>query len=122
MKLVEKQILELLGEVLRVTKQIVRQQAPTHRNLKAQLGLKKTAKVGKPNKSGCAGIFPHHSKYNPWRAYAWNPEQTKQVYLGAFPSLAKAKAARAAFLNGEPVTTGTKAAGKAYRAALQLVA
>lgn len=114
----------LLLEVLQVAKQLTKGAAPvTHRNLKAAPGLKKTAAVGKPNQSGAAGIFPHQSKYNPWRAYAWNPAQTKQVYLGAFPTLKAAKSARAAFLKGEPVTTGTtgtKVKSQAYKAAAAL--
>lgn len=60
--------------------------------------------------SGVRGVYPHQSKYNPWRAYIWNTETREQVYLGAFPSINKAKAAQAAFRKGQPTTSGTKAA------------
>jgi hypothetical protein len=60
-------------------------------------------------KSPGAGIYPHTSKYNPWRAYVWDRAAGRQVYLGAFPSIAKARAAQRAHLTGAPVVDGTKA-------------
>lgn len=120
----EQRILELLTQVLKTTQQLVKAQAPAKAAAPAaaQPALKKTAKVGKPAKSGCAGIHAHCSKYNPWRAYAWNKTTRKTDYIGAFPTIAQAKAARAAHLKGQSITTGTKAAGQTYKASkLQLV-
>ena len=53
------------------------------------------------------GIYAHQSKYNPWRAY--ERDGSKTIYLGAFPSIAKAKAAQKAFRHGRPIVSGTKA-------------
>lgn len=61
------------------------------------------------------GIYSHQSKYNPWRAYVWDKAHHKTVYIGAFPTINKAKAAQRAFREGRPITSGT-------RAALRLVA
>ena len=55
------------------------------------------------------GIFPHQSKYNPWRAYIWDKATHKTVYLGAFPSVNQAKLAQRAYRKGQPVAKGTKA-------------
>lgn len=60
--------------------------------------------------SGVRGVYPHQSKYNPWRAYVWDKETCKQMYLGAFPTINKAKAAQTAYRKAQPVTSGTKAA------------
>lgn len=56
------------------------------------------------------GIFPHQSKYNPWRAYWWDKAKQKTIYLGAFPSLARARAAQRAYDSGKPVLAGPQAA------------
>lgn len=63
------------------------------------------------------GIYAHKSKYNPWRAYVWDTASHKAIYIGAFPSVAKARAAQKAYINGEPVKTGTKAPLKLVKAA-----
>jgi hypothetical protein len=96
MKHVEKQIIELLSEVLKVTKSLVRQQAPARPTTKPVA------------KSGVRGIHPHQSKYNPWRAYVWNTTTRKTAYLGAFPTIAKAKAAQRDYRAGQPVASGTR--------------
>ena len=54
------------------------------------------------------GIYPHKSKYNPWRAYVWDKTLHKSIYIGAFPSINKAKAAQTAFRKGQPLASGTK--------------
>lgn len=68
--------------------------------------------VAKPGNAAtkARGIHPHQSKYNPWRAYIWDTRLRKSVYLGAFPSVAKARAAQKAYRTGAPIRTGTKAA------------
>lgn len=58
------------------------------------------------------GVYPHQSKYNPWRAYVWDTKLRRTVYLGAFPSVSKARAAQRAYRAGEPITNGTKAGPK----------
>ena len=63
------------------------------------------------------GVHPTQSKYNPWRAYIWDTQLRKSVYLGAFPSVAKARAAQKAYATGAPIKTGTKAALRVVRAA-----
>lgn len=62
-----------------------------------------------PIASGVPGVFPHQSKYNPWRAYVWDKAAKKSIYLGAFPGVSKAKAAQTAYRNGAAVTSGTRA-------------
>lgn len=66
------------------------------------------ARPGNHTTSRTPGIYPHTSKYNPWRAYVWCPRSKSSVYLGAFPTVAKARAAQAAFRAGQPITSGTK--------------
>lgn len=56
------------------------------------------------------GIFSHQSKYNPWRAYVWDKALKKNIYLGAFPTVSKAKAAQTAYRKGQPVLGGTRSA------------
>lgn len=68
------------------------------------------AKPGHNTKSATPGIYPHQSKYNPWRVEVWDTALRKSVYLGAFPTIAKAKAAIKAYRAGLPVVGGTKAA------------
>lgn len=63
------------------------------------------------------GIYPAQSKYNPFRAYVWNGE--KQVYLGMFPTVSKAKAAQRAYRKGRQPADGTRKANS--RAPLQIV-
>lgn len=63
------------------------------------------------------GIYPAKSKYNPWRAYAWTGK--KSVYLGQFPSVAKAKAAQKAYLAGQQPKDGTRVAN--HRPPLEVV-
>jgi hypothetical protein len=93
------QLVELLSQVLSIAQALAPQQ-PEART---------AAKPG--NHSGAArGVYPHQSKYNPWRAYVWDTKLRKSVYLGAFPSVAKARAAQKAYAKAEPVKTGTKAA------------
>lgn len=55
------------------------------------------------------GIYPHQSKYNPWRAYVWDTKAQRTVYVGAFPTKTKARAAQRAWFEGKPITEGTKA-------------
>jgi hypothetical protein len=63
------------------------------------------------------GIFPAQSKYNPYRAYAWNGE--KNVYLGMFPSVAACKRAQREYRAGKQPTAGTRRAN--HRAPLAVV-
>jgi len=63
------------------------------------------------------GIYPAQSKYNPWRAYAWTGK--KSVYLGQFPTVAKAKAAQKAYLAGQQPKEGTRVAN--HRPPLEVV-
>ena len=84
-------LLELLGEVLAIARTLA---VPT------------TA----PRTTGAAGIYPHQSKYNPWRAYVWDTKLRKSVYRGAFSSKAKAAAAQKTYRTGGLTKSGTKAA------------
>lgn len=88
------QLLGLLQQVMTVAQQLV-QPMPA-------------AKPGHNVKTKHPGIYPHTSKYNPWRAFVWDTRQRRSIYIGAFPSIAKAKAAQAAFRAGLPLTSGTK--------------
>jgi hypothetical protein len=54
------------------------------------------------------GIYPHRSKYNPFRAYVWNGE--KQVYIGASPTVSAAKRAQRDYRAGKQPATGTRVA------------
>lgn len=96
MKPAEKQIVDLLTEVLKVAKHLVKQRAV------------KPAAV--PGRKAANGIYPHQSKYNPWRAYVWDAAKHQTVYLGAFPNVTKAKKAQAAYRANQPITSGTRAA------------
>lgn len=92
----EQRIVELLLQVLQVTKQLAKAQTPPRSTTKPV------------TRSKVRGIYPHQSKFNPWRVQAWDTNARKSVYLGAFPTIAKAKAALAAFYNGEPISGGSK--------------
>ncbi len=92
----EQQILNLLSEILQVVKPIAGRSAHARSS-------------GKPNVTGMKGIHAHQSKYNPWRAYVWDKHIKTNVYLGAFPSISKAKAAQTAYRKGTAITSGTKA-------------
>ena len=79
-----------------------------------------TAPVAAPkakSQKAAPGIYPAKSKYNPWRAYVWNGK--KQVYLGQFPTVNKAKAAQKAYLAGQQPKDGTRVAN--HRAPLEVV-
>lgn len=65
------------------------------------------------NKTGVPGVHPVASKYNPYRAYFWNG--VTEVYVGMFPTIEQASAARASAMAGIAVTTGTTAARVAYQ-------
>ena len=97
-----------------------RKQPDQHRQLLALLqqvmavaqGLVQPLPATRPGhnvKTKHPGIYPHQSKYNPWRAYVWDGANKRSIYLGAFPSIAKAKAAQAECRAGLPVSTGTRA-------------
>lgn len=73
--------------------------------------------VDRKTKAAAPGIYPAKSKYNPWRAYVWNGK--KQVYLGQFPTVNKAKAAQKAYLAGQQPKDGTRVAN--HRAPLEVV-
>lgn len=87
----QQRMLELLSEVLAIARTLAPPPLP----------------AGRP-RSAMTGVYPHQSKYNPWRAYVWDQRKHRSVYLGAFPSVAKAKAARQAYRAGAPVISGTK--------------
>lgn len=93
----QQKMLDLLAEVLAIARQL----APLT-----------TAQRHGPaaTKSPGAGIYPHTSKYNPWRAYVWDRAQRRSIYLGAFPSITKARAAQRDYRAGQPVEGGTRAA------------
>lgn len=80
----EEQLITLLTEVLKVAKHLVKQRVVEAKTTRA-------------------------AAYNPWRAYEWDKVKHKNIYLGAFPSVNKAKEAQRAFRNKQPVTSGTKA-------------
>jgi hypothetical protein len=88
-------MLELLSEVLAIAHTLA-PAAPA-------------ARTGTP-RGARGGIYPHQSKYNPWRAYVWDTKLRRSVYVGAFPSKVKARAAQRAYSAGAPVVEGTKAA------------
>lgn len=93
MKSSERQLIDLLQQVLVVAREIV---TPTARP------------TTKRQRSSNTGIYPHTSKYNPWRAYVWDTAKRKSVYIGAFPSVSKAKAAQRDYRANRPVASGTK--------------
>lgn len=90
-----RQLLALLQQVMSVAQGLV-QPLPATR-------------PGHNVKTSHPGVYPHTSKYNPWRAYVWDGNAKRSVYLGAHPTIAKAKAAQAAYRAGQPITTGTRA-------------
>lgn len=92
-KTTEQQVLNLFVQAMRTALAIIDEKATP---------------APKPAKKAAVGIYPHRSKYNPWRAYCWNGE--KSVYLGAFPSVAKAKAAQKAFRAGQQPKDGSRVA------------
>jgi len=89
------QLLALLQQVLELAQQIT-----TPRT---------TGRPSNAAKSSTPGIHPNPSKYNPWRAFVWCPVMRKQVYLGCFPSKAKALAAQKDYRSKTVITEGTKA-------------
>ena len=91
------QLITLLQRVIELAQQIA---VPVQRT---------AAKPGNNAKTQTPGIYPHQSKYNPWRAYIWDTQMRKSVYLGAFPSKAKALAAQKAYKTGSLIRNGTKA-------------
>lgn len=99
----EQQLIALLTEVLAVAHKLVDQRP-------ARQGRVNASQVG-------TGVYPHRSKYNPWRAYVWDTQLRRSIYLGAFPSVAKARAAQKAYRIGAPITAGTKAGPKLVRVA-----
>lgn len=113
----EQQIVQLFVQAMRTALALVDDtEKPA---AKATPGKKKTP--GKTGASGFKGICTHRSKYNPWRAYVWDKALQSTIYLGAFPSINKARAAQKAYSNGQPVTTGTKAAKATFKAPLKIV-
>ena len=86
------EFIALMKQAVRIAELIKAQQTPAARSNTSGLGT---------------GIYSHQSKYNPFRAY-YNRDGVT-TYLGAFPSIAQAKAARQAFANGKPIKDGTKA-------------
>ncbi len=67
-------------------------------------------------------IYPAKSKYNPWRAYVWTGgKDGKTVYLGQFPTIARAQAAQKAYYAGRPLKDGTRVANNRPPPALELV-
>lgn len=90
----EQQIINMLTEVLKIAKHMVKHpQQPVSK---------------KQPKKAATGIYPHQSKYNPWRAYVWDKTKKQTIYLGAFPSINKAKLAQKAFRAGRPIIEGTR--------------
>lgn len=77
------------------------------------------AQPAKPAAVAPRGIYPHKSKYNPWRAYEWDAGVGKCVYLGAFPSITAARRAQREFRSGSTPSAGTRAANG--RPALRMV-
>lgn len=91
----QQRMLDLLSEVLAIARVL----APVQPRAHGPVAVKSPGK----------GIYPHTSKYNPWRAYVWDPELRRTVYLGAFPSVAKARTAQRDYRAGQRPSTGTKA-------------
>ena len=91
----QRQLLALLGQVMAVA-QALAEPLPA-------------SKPGHNVKSKHPGIYPHTSKYNPWRAFVWDGSVKRSIYIGAFPTIAKAKAAQQAVRAGHPIASGTKA-------------
>lgn len=91
----QQRMLDLLSEVLAIARTLSPAQPV------AQHGSRAARSPGR-------GIYPHTSKYNPWRAYVWDTAARRQVYLGAFPSIAKARAAQRDWAAGRAVASGTK--------------
>lgn len=89
----QQRMLDLLSEVLAIARTISAPQTAASRQSSSAPGR---------------GVYPHRSKYNPWRAYEWDRSRGRMTYLGAFPSIAKARAAQRAFRAGRPITEGTK--------------
>lgn len=52
-------------------------------------------------------VYHHQSKYNPYRAYAWNGE--KNVYIGVYPTVDEAVAAQERFYQNGSVKRIQKA-------------
>lgn len=98
----QRQLLTLLGQVMAVAQALAEPLPAT--------------KPGHNVKSKHPGIYPHTSKYNPWRAYVWDGDAKRSLYIGAFPTIAKARAAQQAVRAGQPVPSGTKAARPVLRA------
>lgn len=89
-----RQLLDLLQQVMAVAQTLVTPLPATRRS--------------NATKSKHAGIYPHTSKYNPWRAFVWDANKKRSVYIGAFPSVARAKAAQQDYRDGRPLASGTK--------------
>lgn len=115
MKTAEKQIIDLLTEVLKVAQTLVAQR-DTVKTATPEVKPKRSMPVSALG----VGIYTMQSKYNPYRAFQWDAALHANVSLGAFPSIAKAKQAQKDYLAGRPITCGTRA-GKVVPAKLTLV-
>jgi len=107
MQTAEKQIVDLLTQVLKVAQTLVKQRDTTQTAAPVPKRSRRVSALG-------VGIFPMQSKYNPYRAFQWDKELHKNILLGGFPSIAKAKQAQKDYLAGRPIASGTKAAKVAY--------
>lgn len=105
-KTTEQQVLALFVQAMRTALAIIDEKEKT-----AEKPADRSIQAAAP------GIYPAKSKYNPWRAYAWTGE--KSVYLGQFPTVAKAKAAQKAYLAGQQPKDGTRVAN--HRPPLEVV-
>jgi hypothetical protein len=99
-----KRLIELLREVLVVAQALTTPAKHPAKPVARPRGRSNATDFG-------TGIYLNQSRYNPFRVYAHDPKTVGQspVYLGAFPSLNQAKAARRDFLAGRTVNGGTKA-------------
>lgn len=94
-KTTEQQVLALFVQAMRTALAIIDEKPTTNRRNASQLA---------------PGIYPAKSKYNPFRAYAWNGE--KSVYLGMFPSVAACKRVQKAYRAGQQPANGTRVANR----------
>lgn len=103
-KTTEQQVVALFVQALRTALALIDETPPAATTTKSKTKL-------------ANGIYPHQSKYNPFRAYVWDKAAHRTIYLGAFPSVNQAKLAQRAYRKGQAITSGTRAVLRIVKAA-----
>lgn len=111
MQTAEKQIVDLLTQVLEVVQLLVKERVEVAQAVEVAAPV---AKRSKPVSPLGVGIFTMTSKYNPYRAFQWDKELQANVSLGGFPTIEAARQAQQDYLAGRPITGGVRALKKDY--------